>query len=529
LSSLIHIDYIALFLIITIGVIAGRIRFFGTSFDISAVIFVALIFGHFGIMIPKIVQQIGLILFIYSVGIQAGPGFFDSFRGPGKNMVILGSGMVVVAGLLALAIHWIFKLDMKLVVGLFNGALSSTPGLAAAIESNSSGLISIGFGVSYPFGILGVILFLRFMPLILRIHFKAAETDYQQAILHKNPELLARNFTVQNDNIHGKRLGELEIRKMTGATISRILHKEQFRQPEENTILYKGDLIRAVGTKAALKKIGILIGKETKQEIPRSGEFGSQWILVTNKEVVNKTLAELNLKENYHATVTRIRRSGIDITPEAHSQLRFGDKLMVASTKGNMEGVAQFLGNNMKKLTETDFLPIVTGILLGIFVGMIPIPLFQGGSWKLGLTGGILLSAIVLSRQGKTGPIIWNISGPANMVLRQLGLLLFLAATGTTAGKTLVSTIQHYGFLPIALGAVITIVPMVAGWLVGVFWLKLNPLSLLGILAGGMTSTPGLSAIETHSDSNAPSIAYAAVYPFALVILIIISKLLGQL
>lgn len=521
--------YIDLFLIISIGVILGRIRFWGSSLDISAVIFIAIIFGHFGIVIPSIIQQIGLIMFIYSVGIQAGPGFFDAFSGSGKVQIVLAVFMVVFSYILSLLASLILHLDFNLSLGLLNGALSSTPGLAAAMESTRSHLVTIGFGVAYPFGILGVILFLRFSPWILRINIAKAEEDYRQGLLRKNPELLAKNFLVKNENIFNRKLRDLNLRSMSGATISRIVHKGHSIPAEESTVLQKGDLVRAVGTKEALDKLKILIGKETDQEITRSGEFGAQWVMVTNKDVVNKTLAELNLKETYHATVTRIRRSGIDITPNADSHLRFGDKLMVASTKGNMEGVANFLGNNIKKLTETDFLPIVSGILIGLVIGIIPIPLFGGITLKLGLTGGILFSAIVLSRLGKTGPLIWNISGPANQVLRGLGLLFFLSATGTQAGKSLVATVEQYGILLLAIGAVVTIAPMLAAWFIGKFWLKLNTLTLLGILAGGMTSTPGLSAIESLSESNGAPIAYATVYPFALVALILLSTLSGYL
>ena len=251
--------------------------------------------------------------------------------------------------------------------------------------------------------------------------------------------------------------------------------------------------------------------------MPRSGKHDVQTVLVPNKAVVNKTLAELNLQTTYDATVTRIRRSGIDITPSPRPRIRFGDKLIIASSKENMQAVHKLFGNDNQKLSDTDILPIALGIVLGVIVGQLTF---------LGLTGGVLLVALILSKLGKTGPILWTMSGSANVLLRELGLIFFLAVVGTNAGATLVETFQQYGYQLFLIGAAITLIPMIIMTIVARFIYKINILTLLGTLAGGMTSTPGLAAITPMSKSNAPQVAYATAYPIAMVLLVVVVKLL---
>lgn len=526
--QLLSLEYFSLFLIITLGILLGKIKIRGISFDISAVIFVALIFGHFGIIVPPIFQQIGLILFIFTIGIQAGPGFFESFKKKGAQLVAISSLIVVSGGGITLLMALLFDIDFKIAVGLFTGALTSTPGLAAAIESAKSPLASIGYGIAYPFGVIGVILFVRLIHKFMKIDLRKEEQKFREETAAEYPAIHSKHFVVENENILEKSIRDLDIRSMTGANVSRVLHEGEAFVPSATTVLHKGDIIKAVGTDDALKKIGLLIGKETDFEIPRSGGFDVQWVLVTNKFAVNKTLGQLNLFENYSATVTRIRRSGIDITPSPSSQVRFGDKLMIASPVSTMASVGKLMGNNVKRLNEADFLPVSAGIIIGILLGQLEIPLF-GTEIKPGLTGGILIASLTLSRIGKTGPIIWNISGPANQLLRQLGLIFFLAAVGTSAGQNLVETLSKYGITYFAMGIAITLVPMIISILLGYYVFKINYLTLLGSITGGMTSTPGLSALDPMTESNAPHIAYATVYPFAMVLLIVIAQIFGFL
>jgi putative transport protein len=248
-------------------------------------------------------------------------------------------------------------------------------------------------------------------------------------------------------------------------------------------------------------------------------------VLVSNKAIVNKTLYELNLRDTFHATVTRIRRSGIDIAPTPDTKIRLGDKLMIACDKEHMDQVIKLLGNDDRRLSETNVLPIFLGITLGILAGQIRIPI-GNFTFTLGITGGIIAVGILLSKLGKTGPIIWAVPGPANQLLRQMGLLFFLSAVGTKAGSQLMATVNEYGVILLLLGALITLIPMIIAVLLGHYIFKINFLTLLGIITGGMTSSPGLAAVTSLTDSNAPCVAYAAVYPFALVSIIFFTKLI---
>jgi len=528
MAQLLHEGYFAVFLIVAVGILFGNLKFRGLSLDVSAVIFAALVFGHFGVTVPADFQKIGLILFIYTVGLQAGPGFFESFRKYGRQLILLTVIVVGTGAILTVVLGRALGIDSKLAVGLFAGALTSTPGLAAAIESAQSPLASIGYGVAYPFGVIGVILFVRLLPRVLRVDLRKSEADYHSETRADYPEMTNQNFVVENANIAGKTIGEIGIGTMTGATISRVMHAGTAITPSKDSPLQMGDLLKAVGTAKALEKVRLLVGQATDREIPLAQGYEVSWVLVTRKEAVGRSLAELNLWALYGASVTRIRRSGIDITPSGTSVLRFGDKLMVAGRQESMEQVAKILGNDTKRLSETDFLPLALGIVLGVLLGKLAVPV---GSFKLslGMTGGVLVAGLILSRLGKTGPIIWSMSGNANTLLRELGLLFFLASVGTEAGAHLMETLAGSGLKLFGVGAVLTLVPMIVGAVVGHYFFRLNFLTFLGVTTGAMTSTPGLVAVTPLTESNAPAVGYATVYPAALVCMIVFSQIIARL
>lgn len=515
--TLCNSGYFALFAIIAVGYIIGRIKIKGISLDISAVIFVALIFGHFGIKIDPIIQDIGLVLFIFTIGIQAGPGFFDSLKQNGIKLASLAALLIFTAGAITIACKYIFNLDIPIVAGLLTGALTSTPGLASATEQFGAAS-SIGYGIAYPFGVIGVILFLRLLPQIMRVNLKSEEEKWEEQVKSDYPLMIAKNFKINNQNIEGVSLATTRFHSMTGAVISRVMHNNEAITPTSDTILHKDDLVRVVGTEDSIKKAELLLGNVSDQELPLSSKFDVRGLLVTNKKVVNKTLAELNLQANYGATITRIRRSGIDITPMSYSKVHFGDKLIVACSKDNMKQVSKLFGNDDKRLSDTDILPIALGIILGVLIGKFTF---------LGLTGGVLLVALILSRIGKTGPILWTMSGSSNLLLREIGLIFFLAVVGTNAGATLVETYTQYGFKLFIVGGIITLLPMILTAIFARLVYKSNILILLGALAGGMTSTPGLAAISPMTKSNAPQIAYATAYPIAMVLLVLVVKILA--
>lgn len=418
---------------------------------------------------------------------------------------------------------------MNIAIGLLTGSLTSTPGLAAAIESTQSSMASIGYGIAYPFGVIGVILFVRLYPKLVRVDIDKEAKKLDEEVQQQNPELVNRNFCVENENIVGKTIKELKIRSITQANISRIMHKGDTIVPSPTTRLEAGDIVKLIGTEQAIEQAKLLIGNETAEKIPLSKDYVVESVLVTNKQVVNKTIGQLNVLANYNARITRIRRSGIDIVASSKSEIRFGDKLVVACGTGNIKNVRHLFGNDSKKLSDTDFFPIALGIVLGVLVGKVKLSFSDSFTFSLGLTGGVLLVALVLSRIGKTGPILWTMSGSSNQLLRQLGLLMFLSVVGTSAGSHLVETFQESGWTLFSVGIGITLLPMIITTVIGHYVLKMNLLNLLGALTGSMTSTPGLAAVDGMADSSAQSIAYATVYPIAMVLLMVCVQILSML
>lgn len=527
-TDLLRSSYFSLFLIVALGFMLGRIKIKGLSLDVSAVIFIALLFGHFGVIIPKELGNFGLVLFIFTIGIQAGPGFFDSFRSKGKTLILITMLIICSACLTAVGLKYAFDIDTPSVVGLIAGALTSTPGLAVAIDSTHSPLASIAYGIAYPFGVIGVIFFIKLLPKIMRVDLDKEARRLEIERRGQFPELTTCIYRITNAHVFGRSLMQINARAMTGAVISRLKHKEEISIPTAHTVLHEEDYIQAVGSEESLNQLAVLVGEREEGELPLDKTQEIESLLLTKKDMINKQLGDLNLQKNFGCTVTRVRRSGIDLSPSPDLALKFGDKLMVVGEKEGLKGVARLLGNNVKKLSDTDFFPIAMGIVLGVLFGKINISFSESLSFSPGLTGGVLMVALLLSAIGKTGPIIWSMSAPANQLLRQLGLLLFLAEVGTSAGKNLVSTFQESGLLMFGVGAAITLVPMVIATIVGRLVFKISPIDLLGTITGGMTSTPGLAAADSMVDSNIPSVAYATVYPIAMVFLILFIQVIAS-
>ena len=419
-TDLLNSSYFALFLIVALGFMLGRIKIKGLSLDVSAVIFIALLFGHFGVVIPKELGNFGLVLFIFTIGIQAGPGFFDSFRSKGKTLILITILIICSASLTAVGLKYLFDIDTPSVVGLIAGALTSTPGLAVAIDSTNSPLASIAYGIAYPFGVIGVILFVKLLPKIMRVDLDQEARRLEIERRGQFPELNTCIFRVSNPSVFNRSLMQINARAMTGAVISRLKHDEEISIPTAHTVLCEGDYIQAVGSEESLDQLSVLVGKREEGELPLDKTQEIESLLLTKKDMINKQLGNLNLQRNFGCTVTRVRRSGIDLSPSPDLALKFGDKLMVVGEKEGIKGVARLLGNDAKKLSDTDFFPIAMGIVLGVLFGKLNISFSDSLSFSPGLTGGVLMVALMLSAVGKTGPILWSMSGPANPLLRQL-------------------------------------------------------------------------------------------------------------
>ena len=536
-----------IFAIIVVGYLVGKISIKGVSLGSAAIFLVALVAGHFkGVAFQdiaswqeslpavdhyfKLVQNLGLVLFVTSVGLIAGPSFFKNLKKNAKSYVALG-GIIIITGCLVCAAITLLvpNINSSMSVGLFAGALTSTPGLAVAIDSTNSPLASIAYGIAYPFGVIGVILFVKLLPKIMRVDLDKEARRLEIERRGQFPELTTCIYRVTNSHVFNRNLMQINARGMTGAVISRLKHNDEISIPTAHTVLREGDYIQAVGSEESLNQLAVLIGKREEGELPLDKTQEIESLLLTKKDMINKQLGDLNLQKNFGCTVTRVRRSGIDLSPSPDLALKFGDKLMVVGEKEGLKGVARLLGNNAKKLSDTDFFPIAMGIVLGVLFGKINISFSDSLSFSPGLTGGILMVALVLSAIGKTGPIIWSMSGSANNLLRQLGLLLFLSEVGTSAGVNLVSTFQSSGLTLFGVGIAITMIPMIIAVLAGYYFFKINILDLVGTIAGGMTSTPGLAAADSMTDSPAPSVAYATVYPIAMVFLILFIQMIANL
>ena len=513
---------VALFIIIAFGFILGKIKIKGFSFDVSAVIFAALLFGHFGISLPPAIQTMGLVLFIFTVGIQAGPGFFDSFRQKGRKYVLAAALLVVFSLITAIVLKYTMNISSDMLTGILCGALTSTPGLSVAIEATNSPLASIGYGIAYPIGVLGVIVFVKLMPKFLRSNLQAEYEQIKSNAKEQHPPIVVCTYRVANAPLFGKPMGEVGFRTMTGATVSRVKKGDEIVLPTKNTVLDEGDLLVAVGTEEAQKKVELLVGPQAPRFEMLNEEYCIETLLVTNKDVVNETLSKIQLEAGCRFVVTRIRRSGIDLSSSPSAVLKFGDKVTVATYRRDLPKLTQLLGNNDRVLSDTDFFPIALGIILGVMLGKVELSLG-------GLTGGVLIMAILLSSAGKTGPILWTMTGSSNNLLRQLGLLLFLAGVGTSAGHSLVATVAGSGISLLLVGAVLTLLPMILTMLFCHFVQKLNIFELFGVITGGMTSTPGLAACESMAFDETPSTVYATVYPVAMVALLLSVKIIAIL
>ncbi|NLA25309.1 MAG: transporter [Bacteroidales bacterium] len=514
------LSYFSLFLIIFLGYFLGKIKVFGISLDVAAVLFVAMFLGHFGFVVPQELKMLGLALFIFSIGFQAGPSLIESFKKEGLNLLILG-GVIVVSGvLITILLAYLFDVNGIVAAGLFSGALTSSPGLAALTEISHNAQGSIAYGIAYPFGVIGVVLFVKLYPRIFKINLNKEECEYREKQQKEYGILISRHFVVENENIVGKSIADMHFRKITGANISRVFQNGVTFTPLEETPLYKGSIIKVVGNEDSLGKVENLIGKSTTAGIGFSENYEMRYITITNKTLLGKSISELEVHSRFNTVITRIRRGGVELYPGNDVRIQFGDRLRVGGSKENLRELASYLGDNQNIQYDSDFWPVSLGIILGVLIGL-PVLHIGGLDFSLGTTGGVLIVSIIMSRLGRIGPVVFSVSSQGNFMFRQFGLLLFLTALGSEAGAGLIETLSNNGWHLVLIGMIITIVPMILAVIVGKFLMKQNVLTMLGAITGGMTSTPGLGAVASMTKTNAPSVAYATIYPIALVLMII--------
>lgn len=523
---------LTLFAVVTLGLALGRVRVRGISLDNAAVIFVGLVFGHFGLVIPEIFQTLGLVFFVFSVGMQSGPGFLSSFGKSGIRMILPTALMIVLSAGVMVALSTLGGIDPRLGLGLLTGGRSSNSALAVSVQSTASNLPALGHSLAYPIGVLSILVFVRLLPWLLRANVKKEEEELFARQHRENPPLVTRTYLVDNPNVVGKTLAELHIGRMTGVNLSRILHAGEILVPGPDFVFDRGDLVKAVGMEKDLGHLGVLLGPETRAdhfvEIPLDQKNDAQWLTVTNKAVVNQPLNRLGLLETYGATVTRVQRNGIEISPQGTTVLRYADRVMVVAGKSRIDTVKGLVGDP-KRTIDKDFFPMFLIILAGLLVGAVQIPLSSNFTFSLGVTGGVLIASLVLSAIGKTGPVLWAVSESSNRFIRHLGLLLFLGAVGTSAGTQIVHELSTNGPALVLTILAIALVPLAVMALVCRFVLKMDILTLMGLLSGSTTCSPALGVVTSLTTSGNPSVAYATVYPFAMIFMMVCAQVLAGL
>lgn len=516
--------FLALLLIISVGYLIGRIVVKGFSLDSSAILFVALLAGHLGIVLPGLFKTLGLALFIYAIGLQAGPSFFRLFRRDGMLMNVLALVIVASGALTAFLAAKLIGLDPAMAGGIFTGALTSTPGLAAAQEAMGSPLTSIGYGVAYPFGVVLVILFIKLLPRLLKADpAKEARAEEQASA---GETLHTRQIEVGNPALDGRTLAQIDFQAVTGSTISRLLRAGRVMIPRGQTELRVGDIVRAVGSEKALGTAELLLGRRNADEFPAGDVMVNQFI-VTSKRLVGRSVADLNLAARYNATMTRILRNDIELPARANQKLEWGDRIVVVGENTVMPALHELFGDDVKQVNAGDIYAIILGIAFGILLGMVPISIGRVIHFKMGLSGGILLAGLILGNRSRTGFIIWRAPAAIANFLREMGLVFFLAVVGCESGQQLFAVLGQQG-LSLILATVLTaIVPMALTTFVARRFFRIRLLPMAGLLAGGMTSTPGLGVATSFSDSPTPMMIYASVYPIAMIGMIVFVKLLA--
>lgn len=531
--------------VIAAGIQLGKIKVFGVSLGITLVLFVGILLGHFGFTINHNVihffKEFGLILFVYSVGMQVGPGFFSSFKHGGVTLNMLACGIVFMGVATAVLLHYVTDVPMPTMVGILSGAVTNTPGLGAAQQAFSDmhgvadNTIALGYAVAYPLGVIGIILSIILIKYIFRVSFdKENEQLNSEDASHIN-EAKPISLVVKNPAVFNKTVAELSnLLEHRDFVISRIWRDsdKQIEIASANSVLHENDKVFIITTETDAETIKAFIGEEIdmerKQWIRMESQFINRRILITKPELNGKRLGQLKLRKLYGINITRINRAGVDLVATPGLTLQVGDRVNVVGTETAVSNVEKVLGNSMKRLNEPNLITIFVGIALGIILGSIPIS-FPGipQPVKLGLAGGPLVVAILISRFGYRYKLVTYTTQSANLMLREIGITLFLACVGISAGDGFVDTIVNNGGIAwIGYGFIITFVPLMVVGCIGRYFYKVNYFTLMGLIAGSTTDPPALAYSNSTAGNDAPSVGYATVYPLTMFLRVLTAQLL---
>ncbi len=529
--------------VIAIGVALGKVKIFNISLGITFVLFAGIIAGHFGFSINHEVldfaKDFGLILFVFAVGLQVGPGFFSSFRKGGLALNLMAVAVVLLGAAIAIVLHFTTQISMPEMVGILSGAVTNTPGLGAAQQalkeisaSNPSTEIpniGLGYAVAYPFGVLGIILTMLFIRFVTKTNLNQ-ELDQYNKLQHPDEEIPEKiSIIITNPEIDGKKISEISSILRKDIVATRIYHGGEIAGVQHDTILKANDIVLFVSPKGEISKLIQQLGRKSDLDISmQPGKMMSKQVLVTHVSASGKSLESLKLRSRFGVNITRIYRSGIELIATPRLRLQLGDKVTVVGDENGISQVAQLIGDSIKRLNEPNLFPIFIGIMLGVIFGSIPIAIHGIPTpIKLGLAGGPLIVALLLSKFGYKLSLASYTTPSANLMLREIGIVLFLASVGIKAGEKFVPTlVSGDGLLWMGLGAIITLVPIILVGLFSKLVLKRGFFEVTGLLAGSMTDPPALAFANSIAQCEAPAVAYATVYPLVMFLRIVTAQLL---
>ena len=530
-------------LVAATGLALGRIPVAGVRLGVGGVLFSGLAAGHFGLRLDhhvlEFVREFGLILFVYAIGMQVGPGFIDSLRRRGLRLNAMAAFIVLLGAGLAAAFHLTGLLPLPVAVGLYSGAVTNTPSLAAASQAFAEvapglaeahvGQAGLGYAVAYPFGIFGIILTMLTLRRIFRIDPAEETRQFEALLTRQTPALTAATIEVTVPDAIGRPLAELPQLAAEGVIVSRIMDGGTVRVAGPDTVLAAGMLLHAVGRAEAVESLCRAIGRRSQANLPAlPGPLEVRRLIVTRPAAVGRSVPELGLGQGHEVAVTRIIRSGTEFSPGPDVALHWGDMLRCVGTAEALAGIEGLVGNSARDLAKPHIMPIFIGILLGTVLGSIPVPVpgLPTGV-RLGVAGGPLLVSILLSRLHHFGGLVWYMPQSANLLLREIGISLFLSCVGLAAGSRFLSSLASgQGLVWFAAGAVITFVPLLTAGIIGRIFLGCNYASTCGLLAGSMTDPPALAFASQMLGGDAPASVYATVYPLAMILRIVTGQLL---
>ncbi|MFV0959600.1 putative transporter [Klebsiella pneumoniae] len=536
-------------LVAVVGLWIGNVKIRGVGFGIGGVLFGGIIVGHFvdqaGVTLSSpmlhFIQEFGLILFVYAIGIQVGPGFFASLRVSGLRLNLFAILIVILGGLVTAVLHKLFNIPLPVVLGIFSGAVTNTPALGAGqqilrdlgVPFEVVDQMGMSYAMAYPFGICGILLTMWLVRLFFRINVEKEAQRFEESSGNGHAHLHTINVRVENPNLNQMAIQDVPMLNNDNIVCSRLKRGELLMVPAPGTLIQAGDLLHLVGRPEDLHNAQLVIGQEVATSLSTRGtDLKVERVVVTNEKVLGKKIRDLHVKQRYDVVISRLNRAGVELVASSSASLQFGDILNLVGRPEAIDAVAAELGNAQQKLQQVQMLPVFIGIGLGVLLGSIPlfIPGFPA-ALKLGLAGGPLIMALILGRIGSIGKLYWFMPPSANLALRELGIVLFLAVVGLKSGGDFVATLtQGDGLSWIAYGIFITAIPLLTVGVLARMLAKMNYLTLCGMLAGSMTDPPALAfANNLHATSGAAALSYATVYPLVMFLRIITPQLLAVL